>query len=380
MTAVALRHISADWDVTGFTDPFVALDAVKARPADAVLADQMMPGMLGSELLERLRTVAPLTLRIIMSGHVTMDKLALITSAHQYVAKPFDPIQLRDLMRRSFAAQERIINRGLQTVATSLRAIPSLPQAHHSLMAELKDNDSQFSTIARLIANDPGLSVKVLQLANSSLFGRGYLVTDLVDAVNCLGTEMLTAILLSQSIFRHYESLQLKKIDLPRVWAHCWKTACVAQRLCRDKQLPRQAGEEAFLAGLLHEVGRFILIDNFSGQYEAACESAARARTPLAPCLRETFQASPCQLAAYVLELWGLPAPVVEAIAGSEKPEEIQPPAFGLAAALYIADRLASLRFPPDEFGLEDWKQDYLQSIGCAEDIPGWEEQVFDSD
>src|SRR5665213_747961 len=192
MTVLVLRCLGKDWEVTGYGDPMTALAAVKEKEPDAVLTDQMMPGMEGSQLLEKVRVASPTTIRLIMSGYVTLDKLTLITSAHQYIAKPFDPAKLRDLIQRSFVAQERIANQGLQTVVTSIRAIPSLRQAHHSLLEELKNSDGANANIARLIRDDPGLSVKVLQLANSGLFGQGDLVTDLGDAVNCLGTEMIT--------------------------------------------------------------------------------------------------------------------------------------------------------------------------------------------
>jgi HD-like signal output (HDOD) protein len=372
-TVLVLRSLGQDWEVTGFTDPFAALAAVKAKAPDAILSDELMPGMQGSQLLEQVRVVSPNTIRLIMSGCVALDKLSLITSAHQYIAKPFDAVKLRNLIERSFAAQARIINQGLQALVTSIRAIPSLPQAHQSLLKELEDSDTPSATIARLIGDDPGLSVKVLQLANSALFGRGYLVTSPIDAVSCLGTDMVTAIVLSQSVFRHYESLQHREIDLPRVWAHCWGTACLAQYLCRQMKLPYKTGEEAFLAGLLHEAGRFILVDNFPDQFQAACDRARQSNIPLAVCLREAFQAGPSQISAYVLELWGLPSAVVNGISLQDNPENDPAPGFSMTSALYIADHLASQTFPPDPFPLDDWKTAYLQSIGCADDIPTWE-------
>src|SRR5277367_259242 len=173
MAVLVLRSLlGCDWEVTGFNDPLVALETITAKAPDAVLTDQMMPGMDGSQLLEKVRISSPTTVRLIMSGYVAMDKLTLITSAHQYIAKPFDPGNLRDLILRTFAAQERFINQGLQSVVVSIRAIPSLPQIHHSLLKELEDNRSSGATIARLVENDPGLSVKVLQLANSAPFGQ----------------------------------------------------------------------------------------------------------------------------------------------------------------------------------------------------------------
>jgi len=367
---LGLRSMGREWEVTGFGDSLAALEAVKKKAPDAVLTDQMMPGMSGSQLLEQVRVISPTTVRLIMSGYVAFSRLTLITSAHQYVAKPFDLGKLLELIQRSFATQERITNQGLQTVVTSIRSIPSLPQTHSLLLAELKDDESPSGTIARLVGTDPGLSIKVLQLANSPLFGHSYLVTDVIDAVNCLGTDMITAILLSQSVFRDYESLKHREIDLARVWTHCWETACLAQHLCREKRMPRQTGEEAFLAGLLHELGRFILIDNFPDRYQAACNEARDSNVPLSVRLEREFQVNATRLSAYVLDLWGLPDAVVKSVSNMDNPEEDTAPDFSLTSALYIADRLASRNFPADSLPLEDWRMDYLQSIDCADDIP----------
>lgn len=370
---IILRGVNPNWEVAGFSDPLEALAAVKAMAPDLIISDQLMPNMQGSQLLEEVRKIAPSVIRVIMSGYVSLSKLTLITSAHQYLSKPFDIARLRDVVQRSFAAQERITNKSLQLIATSLRSIPSLPQVHQSLLAELEDNRSANSSIARLVAEDAGLSIKVLQLANSPLFGQGYLITNPADAVMCLGTEMIAAIVLSQSLFRHYESLSHDDLDLPRVWNHCWETAALAQHICREKSLPRRTAEAAFLAGLLHETGRFILVDNFAGQFAGACREARQAKSPLKPCLAETFHTTPAQLTAYLMELWGMPVEVVAAISFQDDPRQEPGGAFSLTSALYIADHIAAHKVPPDDFGVEEWNLDYLRNIGCGGDITEWE-------
>jgi HD-like signal output (HDOD) protein len=372
-----LRSMDINWDVAGFSDPLEALAAVKVRAPDLILSDQLMPGMQGSQLLEEVRKIAPAVIRVIMSGYVSLSKLILITSAHQYMAKPFDIVRLRDLVQRSFAAQERIADKGLQSVATSLRSIPSLPQVHQSLLAEMENIRTGSSSIARMVSEDPGLSIKVLQLANSPLFGQGYLITNPADAVMCLGTEMIAAIVLSQSLFKHYETLSHADLDLPRVWSHCWETAALAQQLCRQKRLPRRKAEEAFLASLLHEAGRFILVDNFPGEYATACWDARQAKSPLGPHLLQIFKSTPAQLTAYLMELWGMPADVVTALSLLDNPQEEAGGAFSLTSALYVADHLATRKTPPDDFGVEDWNMAYLRTIGCEEDIPVWEDPSF---
>jgi len=377
---IILRGMDVQWEVAGFSDPLEALAAVKVKAPDLILSDQLMPGMQGSQFLEEVRKIAPAVIRVIMSGFVSLNKLTLITSAHQYMAKPFDIARLRDIVRRSFAAQERIANKGLQSVATSLRSIPSLPQVHQSLLEELEDSRTASSAIARMVAEDAGLSIKVLQLANSPLFGQGYLISNPTDAVMCLGTEMIAAIVLSQSLFRHYEAMSHADLDLPRVWSHCWETAYLAQVLCRQKGLQRRKAEEAFLAGLLHEAGRLILVDNFAEQFAAACRDARQAKSPLAPCLLETFQTSPAQLTAYLMELWGMPAEVVTALSFQDHPQLEPGGAFSLTSALYIADHIAARKAPPDDFGVEEWNLAYLRAIGCEDDIPLWEDPLFPRD
>jgi HD-like signal output (HDOD) protein len=370
---LVLSCADREWVVRGFQDPLQALDAVKVNPPDLIVSDQLMPGMQGSRLLEEVRAISPSTVRVIMSGYVALNKLTLITSAHQYLAKPFDSAHLRQLIQRSFAARDRIMDGGLQNVITGLKSIPSLQQVHQSLLLELEDNRHASTSVGRLVAADAGLSVKVLQLANSPLFGQGELITNPVDAVICLGTDLVAALVFSQTLFRHYENLSHADVDVERIWSHCWEMAYLAQQLCREKGLGRKAGEEVFLAGLLHESGRLILSDNFPVQFHGACEAARQAKSPLAPRLREIFQAGAPQVTGWLLELWGLPVNVINAIAALDKPEAPPGGPFSVPAALYVADRLASRKSPPDNFVAEDLDPVYLRAVGCVDDIAGWE-------
>jgi HD-like signal output (HDOD) protein len=358
--------------VTGFDDPLAALEAIRANLPDLILSDQRMPGMSGTQLLEAARVASPGSLRIIMSGFVPLDKLTEITSAHQYVAKPFDALQLKKLLERTFAAHDRMQDKRLQKVVSSIRSLPSLPHVHNTLLAELNNEQGASSSIGQIVAQDAGLSAKVLQLANSPLFGREYLVTSPADAVFCLGASMVAALVLSQSIFKHYNATAHKEVSLPRIWSHCWETASLAQCYGREQRLPRQEHEEVFLAGLLHETGRLILIDNFPAQFQEACDAARQAASPLGPRLREVFQASPCEISAYLLDLWGMPKCVVATVSLLEHPENENATEFTAASALYIANQVSARQTPPDPFPPEEWNTSYLRSIGCPEDLQHW--------
>jgi HD-like signal output (HDOD) protein len=372
-TAIAIvKGMLPEAEVTGFGDPFTALEAIKANQPDLILTDHRMPGMTGSQLLEAARVVSPTSARVIMSGFVPLDTLTDITSAHQYVAKPFDAQRLKKLLERTFAVQDRVRDKELQKVLTSLRSLPSLPDIHHTLLAALNNEQGAGATIGQMVAQDAGLSAKVLQLANSPLFGREYLVTSPEDAVFCLGTSMIASVVISQSLFQHYHANAHPEFSLTRIWSHCWETASLAQCYGREQGLPRKEREESFLAGLLHETGRLILMDNFPAQFQAACEAARQSGSPLGPRLREEFQAAPCDVAGYLLDLWGLPKNVVTSISLLDHPEEEKAAKFTATTALYIANQISTRETPPDPFAPEEWNPAYLRSVGCSEDLRHW--------
>jgi len=368
-----LESIDPTWRVEGFTSAAAALAAVKTQPPDLVLSDHYMPEMQGSKLLEEVRVAAPNAVRIIMSGYVDINALSAVISAHQYISKPFDLLQIKDLIQRTFAARGRMEHQGLQELVTELRSLPSLPHIYYALLKELRDERHSVNAVAQLVAQDAGLSSKLLQVANSPLFGPGSLVSSPFDAVMCLGNDMIKAVVLSQEPFRHYAQIQCPEIDLPRLWDHCWQVAHLVRRICLERQLPQTNADEAFLAGLLHEAGKLILIDNFPQQFHEACQAALQARAPLTPFLLRTFAATPAQLAAYLLELWGLPSAVIQAVASQEHPEDDPSGEFSLVTALYIADQVATRNSPPDSFAIPDWNAKCLQALGCEPELAVWQ-------
>jgi HD-like signal output (HDOD) protein len=372
-TAVAIvEAVMPDAAVSAFGDPLQALDAIKAAPPDLILSDQLMPGMQGNHLLEQARLAAPEALRIIMSGYVSLDNVSVITTAHQYIAKPFEVQHLKRILERAFAARDRLQDPQLRAAVASLHSLPPLPQVHHALLLEMENGEDSTHAISQWIAQDADLSDKLLQLANSPLFGTEQLVGSPVEAVVFLGTKMIVAAVLFQALFRHYSANSHPEFSFQRVWNHCWQTAALAQCYCREHHLSHQDSEEAFLAGLMHETGRLILLDNFPEQFQAACDAARRDNTPLRPALRHQFHAAHCQIAAYLLDLWGLPAATVSAVSLMDHPEAQKPGAFSMASALYVADQVAGREFAPDSFPPDEWDAAYLRSIGCSGDPGQW--------
>ena len=368
-----MESLGPGWKIVGYDNPLEALSAIENQKPDLVLTDFSMPDMLGSDLLEAVRESAPDAVRMVMSGWVDLNKLSQITSAHQYFTKPFDALKLKEVVRRTFAARESLQDDALRQRVVSLRSLPSLPHVYHALLTKLADDEGSSEAIAGIVAQDAGLSSKLLHLANSPLFGRGNQVSDPFEAVLCLGTELIKAVVLSQELYKHFAALKHTEVDIPKLWSHSWDVAELAQYIGLQTNGSRSQAEAAFLAGLLHEVGIVILVDNFPEQFQSACDAARMKRSALTPELFNTFHASAPQIGSYLLELWGMPGNVVSAVAYHEQPELDGAAQFPLSAVLYVADQISARKSPPHAFAVPEWKVEYLQGIGWWDRIPDWQ-------
>ena len=212
--------------------------------------------------------------------------------------------------------------------------LPSLPEVALKIRSALSDENVSIGEVSRLIGADPALAARILKTANSALFYRGSKpITSVHGAVSQLGYRMVRNVALSfaaQQVFIGYDSEHLRA-HLTQVWQHSVHTAALAHMLARVRT--RLNPDEAFLAGLLHEVGKlYILMRAKDKAALLASETAFEA------VLNEWHP----RLGRAVIETWALPADLAVAVGehqgcGLDAPD---PPALThvLAVANYLAE------------------------------------------
>ena len=125
----------------------------------------------------------------------------------------------------------------------------------------MADDNVSVGEIARLLGTDPALAARTLRVANSAMFYRGSRpITSLNGAVSQLGYKMVRNVALSfaaQQVFIGYGSRPLRDL-VSAVWRHSVHAAVVAHMLARVRT--KFNADEAFLAGLLHEVGKLYIL------------------------------------------------------------------------------------------------------------------------
>jgi putative nucleotidyltransferase with HDIG domain len=171
----------------------------------------------------------------------------------------------------------------------------------------------------------------------------------------------------SLHVFKHRETLHYPEIPVDALWHHSLETARIAQNLCRIK-LSEEASNRAFFAGLVHDLGRLILIEHQPENYRQVCQVARDLGSPLYVAEQEVFGVTHSELSAFMLRLWGLDPTIVEAVSKCESVP--QNPDFSVASAVYLANLWSRQANPPDQFLTGEVDPKLLEAFGLLDFKP----------
>ena len=136
--------------------------------------------------------------------------------------------------------------------------LPSFPQAAAKLLEASKDEKTCLADLAKIVETDPGISVRVLEIVNSAMYGLKRRITALSEAVVFLGLDEIKKLAIGMTVFEKlFKSGRAEKFDRLLFWRHCISTAVLSMEIARQTQYPDP--EEAYIAGLLHDIGKVLL-------------------------------------------------------------------------------------------------------------------------
>lgn len=333
------RH---EWTMDFVESAGAALDFMARHPVDVVITDMMMPGMDGAQLLAEVRELHPQTIRLVLSGHTDRESaLKLVGPAHQYLSKPCDAAELREAVARSFTLRDVLSNERLKQLATHLAALPVLPTLSVELTAELRRENPSIDHVSDIIGRDIGMTTKILQLVNSAFFGLPQPFVQVNEAVVYLGLATVRSLTLSLQIFSQYEKVTIPGFSLELLARHGWEVATLARRIAQAEHAGVAVAEQCFLSGMLHDVGYLILAASLPAQVKAVMERAQREHISVWESELLEFGATHAEVGGYLLSLWGLPVPVVEAVCLHHRPADSAHAGFSPVIAIHAADHLA---------------------------------------
>jgi len=196
--------------------------------------------------------------------------------------------------------------------------------------------DSELSSkqIGEIIGHDQSISAQVLKLSNSSFFGFKGSIRTLDRAINILGTKTVRNIAVTTLLFAHTNKVRLWNLDIMNFWLHTFLVADITRELSQKIGLD---GDESYIAGLLHDIGKLILYAQ--KQEKAEIFKELHNDEDILKYEKDTWGVTSSELSKMLLNKWNIPADIVDAISNHHEPDAES----NLAKVVFIANEFANI-------------------------------------
>ncbi|MBA8681694.1 HDOD domain-containing protein [Stenotrophomonas tumulicola] len=343
-----IADLGEEWLTTTLPGGHAAMAAVAASAVDAVVVSPYLGDMDATTLLGQVRTLRPGTIRIALIDAQQGNRpppARLIGVAHRFLPLPLAPEMLLEALGSLEELRELLDNPRLREAIGRIEKLPSPPHVYLSLTQALEhDDDADSADVARLVAADPAIAAKVLQLSNSAFFSSGRTISDLRTAVTRLGLSTLRDLVLASEVFSAPTLSAAERNSLQQ-------RALLSSRLAA-RLLPTSSAELGATAALLADIG--LLLPGVRNERDTSIPA-------------DDARPGHAEAGAYLLGLWGLPMPIVEAVGFHLQPQRANTRSFWVTGAVHVALALVN-GDPVDEA--------YLQRAGVLHKLPEWREHA----
>jgi HD-like signal output (HDOD) protein/ActR/RegA family two-component response regulator len=327
-----LRRDRHRWDLVFANGGAEAIRELDVGNFDIVITDMRMPHVDGLEVLAAVKQKSPRTIRIILSGYaesaLVLEALPLV---HQFLSKPCDAKTLRAVIERCGTDSRLPDDRTLIGLVGSMACLPSEPGVLGELRRAALDPEVTIDELIDICERDPALAAKVLQIANTAHFrGDDAMTSSIKIAVAILGTEVMSSLATSEMV-----SLPTGAVCNAMIGTLQQQAVEAAQR-ARSMTDPGRA-DEAYAAGLLHDIGRLVLAHELGEAYLPAVQAAEASGAPLWECEQRLLGVTHQAVGAHLLGIWALPPELVEACERHHDPRALPTPNAALVTATQAA-------------------------------------------
>ena len=219
--------------------------------------------------------------------------------------------------------------------------LPSIPTIALKVIDLAQQPDVDFRHIADAIQHDPGLATKILKTVNSPFYGQAREISTVSRALQVLGLNSVKTLALGFSLVGNLKKSQGRDFDHVAYWRRSLYSATAARTLSRRAGIVQQ--EEAFIGGLLQDVGMVALSQSLKPAYWEILEKAAGNHAELRQHEIEALGLDHAQVGAALAETWGLPPVLIEPIRYHEEPHEADPELLTLVRSVALGNRIADI-------------------------------------
>ncbi len=227
---------------------------------------------------------------------------------------------------------------------STLKNLPTLPHILLKLIQACNRTKGGLEEVARIIEKDPSLSSRILRLVNSAYYGLPRKIKSMQNAVTLLGTNAIKNVAISASIYETFKVNGNSTLNLKLYWWHSLRCGVIAKLI--SEKINYNNPDEAFLAGLLHDIGRLVLWVNFKKEYKGLLDMYGK-RPDLLLAGEIRLGVTHCEVGAWLLNKWKLPSLMADAVFYHHESLERIKDSFPLVKVIYLANMLS--QFPAEE-------------------------------
>ena len=243
----------------------------------------------------------------------------------------------------------------LRIIVDKIHNLPTPPIVFTQITKVINNPDTSAYEIGGIIAEDPALTAKVLKLTNSSFYGIPRTITNVKQAIVILGLEAVKSLVISASVFDAFSKNKSLDSDyLENFWRHSLSVAFMAKITARFINASNlQEAEIAFSGGLLHDIGKLIIISHLPDEYSRI--KAVQEKNPKAPGIdieKSVMEFTHADLGSYMAGKWNLPEEICDAISNHHNETALK--GDNLGAIIHLSDYLAHQTDITDDKGVEN--------------------------
>ncbi len=240
-------------------------------------------------------------------------------------------------MNDSAAATESLIKPELRQRIEGIETLPTLPETYTQLVSELSSDDVSMKRVAAIVSQDVAISAKLLQVVNSAYFAVANRIQSVQQAVSHLGVETVKGVVLSAGVYSGKQYAEISGFSPAELYRRAVSVGPKARFIAYSLGLPKSMIDTALTAGLLHDVGKLVLLAGFADEFEAACSTSKAEKVPLHTAIEQELGADDAAIGGTLLASWGLTEPVVHAVALHYEPSKGARPELDATAAVHLA-------------------------------------------
>lgn len=330
------------WDVEFAQSAREALDLMAAKPIDLIIADMQMPGMSGSDLLALTCRLYPRIIRFALSGYT--DREVLLKGAglfHQFFVKPCNADILKSAIIKVLQFQNVLCSESVQAMVAAVQTLPVLPEHREALSAVLGRPQATIREVAEVVERDFAMAAKVFHLAHWDCFDPRRGVRNVERAVQNLGLDFLRSVVSTTGLFQPCADGLIESFNLRDLFAHSVYVSTLAEAAARTLSPEDAVADDARIAGLLHDIGKLVLISACRDEYARVWQKNLSSGVPIRRLERETFGVTHTDVGGALMILWGFPGHIVEAVMFHHKPQKPDLASCDTVMSVHMADCMA---------------------------------------